>query len=57
MQFIKELFSVNEILTVSIIRVVPLQCSDCIIDFILLDKFQLIEADVGRRRYAQCPQH
>ena len=41
MQFIKELFSVNEILTVSIVSWFVAQVLKTIINFILLGKFQL----------------
>ena len=41
MQFIKELFSVNEILTVSIVGWFVAQVLKTIINFILLGKFQL----------------
>ena len=41
MQFIKELFSVNEILTVSIMSWFVAQVLKTIINFILLGKFQL----------------
>ena len=41
MQFIKELFSVNEILTVSIVSWFVAQVLKTIINFILLGKLQL----------------
>ena len=41
MQLIKELFSVNEILTVSIVSWFVAQVLKTIINFILLGKFQL----------------
>lgn len=52
MQLIKDLFSVNEILTVSLLGWFVAQVLKTIINFILLGKFQL-ERNVGRRRYAQ----
>ena len=47
MQLIKELFSVNEILTVSIVSWFVAQVLKTIINFILLGKFQLERMSVS----------